>query len=256
MLYLPVGIAIAEVPCVGGKRRMAGKKEGAARVPDVAVRERLLKSAIELFNRRGYAAATVREIVAAAGVSKPVLYYYFRSKEGIYLDLMREGFSRFDSLLDAARGGTGGAGERIRHLCGGSFDLFLQHIEVARLMYAIYYGPPQGAPFFDFDAYHMKFQDAVRRLVEEGIRSGEFRKGNAGDMTWAIIGAVNVAMEMQLCHPELGMDMEGLGRVLDIIFAGIAPEERPARRGSAGIRRRLRGAGAHGRHRERKGERR
>lgn len=256
MVYLPVGIMVVEVPCMGGKRRMAGKKEGAARVPDVAARERLLKSAIDLFNRKGYAAASVREIVAAAGVSKPVLYYYFRSKEGIYLDIMREGFSLFDSILGATLDEEGGAAERTKRLSGRTLDLFREHIEVGRLMYAIYYGPPQGAPFFDFDAYHMKFQEAVRKLVEEGIRGGEFRNGNADDMMWAIIGAVNVAMEIQLCHPELEMDREKLGRVLDIIFAGIASVDRPARRGSSGIRRRLRGTGAHGRQRERKGERR
>ena len=241
---------------MGVKSGMTGKPAGAAPKPDLASRERLLKSAIELFNRKGYASASVREIVAAAGVSKPVLYYYFRNKEGIYLHMMREGFSKFESMLKATSGEKESSAERIRLLSGRSLDLFREHIEVARLMYAIYYGPPQGAPFFDFDAHHRKFQDAVHRLVEEGIRSGEFRKGNAEDMMWAVIGAVNVAMEIQLCHPELEMDREKLRRVLDIIFAGIASGDRLVRRGSSGIRRRLHGTGAVGRQRERKGERR
>lgn len=237
---------------MGGKKKTAVRKAGAAPAQDVAVRERLLKSAIGLFNRKGYAAATVREIVAAAGVSKPVLYYYFRSKEGIYLDLMREGFSRFDALIDASCRMGGSAAGRIRSLCGGSFDLFRGNIEVARLMYAIYYGPPQGAPFFDFDSYHFKFQDAVRRLVEEGIRGGEFRKGDAVDMAWAVIGAVNVAMESQLCHPEIALGKEGFGRVLDIIFDGIAAKGRSGT-AAGGRRRSLRGAAMRDRKRDRKG---
>jgi AcrR family transcriptional regulator len=197
---------------------------GIAGKPDTAVRERLLASATDLFTRKGYAGTTVREIVEAARVTKPVLYYYFRNKEGIYLELMKDGFSRFDSLLDASRGETGSAPERIRSFCGRVFDLFMDLMGVARVMYAIYYGPPQGAPFFDFDAYHLKFQEAIRRMVEEGIREGEFRKGDAGDMTWAIVGAVNVAMEVQLCHPETGLGKEGLDRVLGVIFAGIEAE--------------------------------
>jgi AcrR family transcriptional regulator len=196
----------------------------------MAVRERLLKSATDLFTRKGYAGTTVREIVTAARVTKPALYYYFRNKEGIYLELMREGFSRFDSLVDASREEPGSAEVKIRSFCGEAFDLFLDLIGVARVMYAIYYGPPQGAPFFDFDAYHIKFQDAIRRMVEEGIRSGEFRKRDAKDMTWAIVGAVNVAMEVQLCHPEVGLGREGLDRVLDVIFAGIAAEGRKGTR--------------------------
>lgn len=220
--------------------------------PDAAVRRRLLVSATELFTRKGYAGTTVREIVAAAGVTKPALYYYFRNKEGIYVELMREGFARFDLLLDAVRVEEGSAAQKIHRLCGEVFGLFREHMDVARVMYAIYYGPPQGAPFFDFDAYHFKFQDAVRVLVEEGIRTGEFRKGNPVDMPWALIGAVNVAMESQLCHPEIGLDKEGLARVLDVIFAGIAAEAGKPKKAAAGRRGRIGGQGARDRNRSRK----
>ena len=158
--------------------------------------------------------------MAAAGVTKPVLYYYFRNKEGIYLELMREAFAKFDALLDASRSERGSATERLLRLSDQVFSLFMENIEVARLMYSIYYGPHQGAPFFDFDAYHLKFQDTIRQLVKKGIQQGEFQKGNVEDMMWAILGAVNVAMEVQLCHPEMGMDRKGLPRILKLIFRG------------------------------------
>lgn len=238
---------------MGGKGKAAGTAAGGAG-RDVAVRERLLRGATEIFTRRGYAGTTVREIVAAAGVTKPALYYYFRNKEGIYLELMRNGFSRFDAILEESGEKPGGAAGRIKRLSGRTLDLIQEHIGIARLMYAIYYGPPQGAPFFDFEAYHLKFREAMLRLVEEGIRNGEFRKGNAEDMMWPLIGAVNVAMEAQLCHEELGMDREKLGRVIDIIFEGISAEGRPVKGPATGQRRRLRKTGLRGRSRIRKGE--
>lgn len=190
------------------------------------VRQRLLAAATDLFARKGYAATTVREIVASAGVTKPVLYYYFQNKEGIYLELMGETFANIDHLVDSARGDRGSVRERLLRLCDQAFSLFLENIEAVRVMYAIYYGPHQGAPFFDFDAYHLKFQEAIRRLAEEGIRKREFRKGNAEDMTWAILGAVNVAMEVQLGHQEMGLGREGLARVLNLIFRGISNDLR------------------------------
>jgi hypothetical protein len=155
-------------------------------------------------------------------------------------------------MLKATSGEKESSAERIRLLSGRSLDLFREHIEVARLMYAIYYGPPQGAPFFDFDAYHFKFQDAVRSLVEDGIRSGEFRKKNPVDMTWALIGAVNVAMESRLCHPEIGLDREGLARVLDVIFEGIAAEAGGPKEVAGGRRGRIGGAVTRSRNRARK----
>ena len=191
---------------------------------DTAVRQRLLFCATKLFTRKGYTATTVREIVGAAGVTKPVLYYYFRNKEGIYLELIREAFAQFDALLDASRGQRGSATERLLRLSDQIFSLFMENIEVARLMYSIYYGPPQGAPFFDFDAYHLKFHNAIEGLIRGGIRKGEFCKGNAEDIMWAIMGAVNVAMEVRLCHPEMGMERKRLTRILRLIFQGISAQ--------------------------------
>jgi AcrR family transcriptional regulator len=46
-------------------------------------RESLIKQAARLFAERGYDAVSVREIVEAAGVTKPALYYYFGNKEGL-----------------------------------------------------------------------------------------------------------------------------------------------------------------------------
>ena len=200
-------------------------RKGRAESENGSARQRLLAAATDLFTQRGYAATTVREIVGAAGVTKPVLYYYFRNKEGIYLELMRAGlcqagrtdlrFDRRSGKRDAEASGPLRPGVHPLHgKCQGrAGDV------------SIYYGPHQGAPFFDFDSYHLKFQEAVRRLIQEGIRKGEFRKGNPEDMTWAILGAINVAMEVHLGHIELELGREGLARVLKLIFQGISAEK-------------------------------
>jgi AcrR family transcriptional regulator len=190
--------------------------------PQSDVRGKLLSAAAEIFSTKGYAGTTVREIVARAGVTKPALYYYFRSKEGIYLHLMREPFERFVALVDGTASGEGTARERIVRLCLRAYDIFVENLELARVMYAIYYGPPQGAPYVDFDAYHLRFQEAVRAVLAEGIRRGEFRRGNATDMMWAVVGAVNVAMELELCRPRQSVGRVGIRRMLGILFDGIA----------------------------------
>jgi TetR/AcrR family transcriptional regulator len=189
---------------------------------DSKVRQRLLASSAELFARKGYASTTVREIVEAAKVTKPALYYYFQNKEEIYLELMREAEARFEILLGNAREEIGAVQERVLRFSEEVFQLFLDQIEIARVGLSIHYGPAQGAPFFDFAAFHLKFQKWIERLIREGIRKGEFRKGNVMDMTWAVLGAINVAIEVQLWHPEKSTGRKGLVRVLKLIFEGIS----------------------------------
>lgn len=45
--------------------------------------ERILSTALDLFAIKGYDATAVREICEAAGITKPTLYHFFGSKDGV-----------------------------------------------------------------------------------------------------------------------------------------------------------------------------
>lgn len=202
--------------------------EPAAEAP---VRERLLAAALELFNTRGYAATTVREIVEAAGVTKPVLYYHFQNKEGIYLHLMQRGFEDFEETVRSSLARPGSAVDRLRAFCTECYRLFERHEAAVRLMYAIYYGPPQGAPHFDFEEHHRHFEAAIRQIVQDGIAEGSFRDGDVEAMTWTLVGAFNIVLELKLCPPrELPADL--LDRVLDVVLVSVVAPGAPSEGGS------------------------
>jgi AcrR family transcriptional regulator len=190
----------------------------------IIARERLLTAALELFTAKGYAATTVREIVAAAGVSKPALYYYFVNKEGIYLELMQNTYDTFRDLTSLLTGYRGSTRERIIHFCTGIFDGFLAHIDVARIVYSIYFGPPQGSPPFPYDRFFDEMLEIIRGMVRDGIDKGELQKINESDATWAIISGLNSVMEEQLCRTAPRIDRDGLIRMINLIFNGISME--------------------------------
>lgn len=54
-----------------------------------ARRDLILGAAKRLFARRGYASTSLDQVAAAAGVTKPVVYDHFRSKQQLYFALMR-----------------------------------------------------------------------------------------------------------------------------------------------------------------------
>ena len=72
--------------------------------------DRLFTAAIELFGERGYAGATVDDIVERAGVAKGTVYYHFRSKSELVSALLDDGLRRlaasFRSELEGAQGGA------------------------------------------------------------------------------------------------------------------------------------------------------
>lgn len=194
---------------------------------DPNVRQRLLQAAAEIFAQKGYAAATVREIVAAAGVTKPVLYYYFQNKEGLYLELMEDGCHRLLVLLEGFTPTQGEVVQRLKNLAIRVYQVFKDNLKVMRTMYAIYYGPPQGAPVVDFDSVYLAFHQAVFGLVQDGQARGELRPGNPLDFAWMLMAPVHLVMEMEMCLPHLSPGKEGLARMLNLALEGlVSPVEK------------------------------
>jgi AcrR family transcriptional regulator len=192
------------------------------------VRERLLGEALRLFTARGYAATTVREIVAAAGVTKPVLYYYFGSKEGLYLEIMNGIGRLFDQRLGELDGASGSVRQRLVHFLAGMFSSARENLEVVRLAYAIYFGPPQGAPFIDFHRFFDQTLEKVEALIAEGMASGEIRPVDSGTLVWALVGSYHAILEEQVCRPTPRVDRDGLISVITMILDGAGPPAKPA----------------------------
>ncbi|MBI5674338.1 MAG: TetR/AcrR family transcriptional regulator [Nitrospirae bacterium] len=201
---------------------MITRNKRSAKPEKHAARERLLIAALDIFTEKGYASTSVREIVEAARVTKPMLYYYFGNKEGIYMELMREPFKVLEKILVETAHEELSSRERVMQMYNRIFLLFLKNLKAARLMYSIYYGPPQGAPFIDFESYHLKIKEVTELIVKDGIRSGELRAVNADTLTWVLIGALNFVFEEQLCHRSPMIDKKGLAGMLDLIFDGVA----------------------------------
>jgi AcrR family transcriptional regulator len=90
-------------------------------------RERLLDTVAALIAKKGYEAASMRDVSEALGVSPAGLYYHFKSKEDLLFQIQ---FRTFEALLKAqsevaALPGT--AEERFRRLMHGHLAFFLSH---------------------------------------------------------------------------------------------------------------------------------
>ncbi len=186
--------------------------------PESESRNQILDAALDLFAHKGYAATTVREIVDQAGITAPSLYYYFGNKEGLYMELMQTHCALIDAALKLHTHTSESARSRLKDLVGKIFQHVVNDRNFFRLMFTIYYGPSQGAPYCDFISYHVKFHAAIKQIIDEGIASGEFQPGNSGHMTWIIRGVVQLAMEEQIKDDREKIDVSGVQKILDLIL--------------------------------------
>lgn len=57
---------------------------GRPRVPRTERQQQMIEAATELFSERGFAAVSMDDVAKAAGITKPLIYSYFGSKEGLF----------------------------------------------------------------------------------------------------------------------------------------------------------------------------
>ena len=196
-----------------------GRKPKEGESTNSMVRAKLLSVAAELFYRKGYAATTIRDIIQKAGVTAPVLYYYFGSKEGIFRELMESVLRQSDPIYENIQQKGGSAKDRILDFATRWYPLFIENKDAVRLLLSMHYGPPeQGIPIFDLEGNHKRFHQTIRNLVKEGIQKGEFHADCPEDLAWVIFSVVNAGMEVEITRPGKGLGQEGIARVLKLIL--------------------------------------
>ena len=196
------------------------KRNNTAGSPEPNTRERLLETAIGMFADKGYAGTSVREIVEQAGVSKPVLYYYFQSKEGLFLAILEMAENLQTELLARILESAGDVLERLLLLYRQIYAGIAGNRNLYKMIYGLIYGPPQGAPDYDLTRYHRHMFDAIRNIYNAGIDSGEVKKVVADEAAYLILSLIDFCLHMDQAQPQLS-DPKRPERLLRLAFQGI-----------------------------------
>ncbi|WP_027360210.1 TetR/AcrR family transcriptional regulator [Desulforegula conservatrix] len=84
-------------------------------------RQRILDSAMDLLNTKGYHATTMNDIIAATGAQKGNLYYHFPGKEALVIDLVKSAGKTYGEYL-SGRSGSGSPVERLYGILDAVLD--------------------------------------------------------------------------------------------------------------------------------------
>ncbi len=190
--------------------------------PRSSARERLLHAAIARFSTRGYAATSIREIVEAAGVTKPALYYHFESKEGIYRAILDGVAATVASTVEAGLAGGGTVHVRVERLFLTMYAVFEREKAAVRFLNSVFWGPKQGTPPFDHQQLERSVMSVLEDVISEGIASGELRRVSAADASRVLAAVLSHTMDLALVFPRQSQGRAGLRRALDLVFQGLA----------------------------------
>jgi len=156
----------------------------------------ITEAALAAFAEKGYAATRVDEVARRAGVSKGLLYLYFKTKEDLFKAVIRSFLSpRIDALIKNIEETELSAEEFLR----GPFLAFAKSLPgspakiLVRLMIAE--GPkyPDLVDWY-WDNVVSKALIALRTLIERGVDNGEFRESAVSEFPQLLVTPVFFSM--------------------------------------------------------------
>jgi AcrR family transcriptional regulator len=190
--------------------------------------KRLLDCALTLFAERGYAATTIREIIESAGVTRPVLYYYCDSKQGIFLKIVRTTLGETYLGLAQVLFQHSGCADRLRAIARGSFAFCAQDPRVPMLMFQIYAGPVEDNVqdlVSGLTAYRF---GVIAQVMRDGLANGEITGGDAESLALVFCCLIDqhINVLVRLPKPETRLTPDLADALVDVFLNGLGVGDR------------------------------
>jgi AcrR family transcriptional regulator len=145
-------------------------RPGGRRMSDT--REAILVEASKLFTRRGYFGTSTRDIASAVGIRQPSLFHHFSSKLEIIETLLSYDLQWAVDLAESYAAAPLPASER---LYGYTYEDMRHLVESPYSIQGLYTTDVMEDPsFVRWRRLRLRLREAVRRILRDGIKAGEF----------------------------------------------------------------------------------
>lgn len=166
------------------KRRQAGRpkategRTGTRTNDPERTMANILEVAMNEFAEKGLAGARIDEIADATHTSKRMIYYYFQSKEGLYLAALEEAYRRVRSTEAELKLDDLDPESALRRLVEFTFDHHAGNEPYIRMVMSENMNRGQFlAQSKSIQALNLKAISAIEKLYARGVEQGIFRSG-------------------------------------------------------------------------------
>ena len=191
---------------------------------DSSTRHQVLHAALKIFADCGYEGTSVQDIVEAARVTKPTLYYYFGNKAELYQALVDYAHDERRRLMQAAaeRGGT--LADKLVEILAAVFDFLRNNRDLMRITFATAFAAPGELPaeihYVEKCSRNFEF---IHELIRRGQAAGELdRRFDSKELAFGIYGQLNMYLTAHLLMPDCKLNRQTAQRIVQLFLAGAA----------------------------------
>jgi AcrR family transcriptional regulator len=172
------------------------KREREARIRTI------LEAAIELFSEKGYESTTMEEIAKRAELSKGLLYFYFDSKEEIFIKIVEEAYDRLLPRLRILKGEKLDPPSKLMKFIETELDFYMKNKRLHQIIVSLM----EGFTLKDMEEEHKRVfiekhreeERILESIIREGISSGHFKDLDGRIMVFALGGIFHGILKLTM----------------------------------------------------------
>lgn len=164
----------------------------------------ILATALAVFAEKGFAKASMNDIVRASGLSKGGVYWHFKSKDDLITAIFDQFFVEQLALLDEVLVGEGTAVAKLTQLAsftGAGVEALATQFPTPLEFYAL--AAREDGLRTLLKEQFANYQQKVTDLVEEGMANGEFRQVDSASVAKTVIALFEGVLLLWAVAPEM-----------------------------------------------------
>ncbi|MDB6029056.1 MAG: transcriptional regulator, TetR family [Verrucomicrobiales bacterium] len=189
---------------------------------ELVTREAILKVALRQFADQGYAATSVQDIVDAAKVTKPTLYYYFKNKAALYQALVDRANEERQRVIEEGIKRGRSLEEKLVEIMAGLFEFLNKNRELVRLAFAAAFAAPKEFPAeVDCRTKSRCNFELIHSLMKEELARGAFDPAfDSRELAFGFYGSMNLYLMARLTMPDCKLDRKTAVRIVQLFLRG------------------------------------
>jgi AcrR family transcriptional regulator len=181
-------------------------------------REALVVAGIRLFANRGYTGASTREICKAAGITRPVLYYHFGSKDELYRQLIADCMEQHQRSIRHLSQMHGAVRDKLVRILYSEIKNSRQNPDRTRMILRIIIAPSNE----HFHLISVKMEELhaiIASVFQKGIDSGELH-GDPNRLATALMGFSTITIMQDVFTKRKPFTRQNSEDFIDLLLQG------------------------------------
>lgn len=194
-------------------------------------RGRILHAAAALFAQKGFAATSIRDITQAAGVTNPMVYYYFGSKSDLFASLMLDAIREMSAQTVAILGADTPLRARLVELLDAHFRAVQETPDLARLFFQARLSPEHKQFATQMAPMDEAFRAHFQRLLLTARDAGELAADINLDVAYLHLGGLLSTPILEfLKGAPIDLNRSMAEALVDQFLQGVTPRTDGAKR--------------------------